>query len=184
MGMRDDVARILIAEDELQRRVAELGAEVSSAYSADDPPLLVSVLKGAFVFLADLTRQIDIPHEVDFMVTSSYGAGTESSGVVRILLDLERNIEGRHVLVVEDIVDTGYTLEYITRNLRTRGPASVKVCALLSKPSRREVDVPLDYVGFEVPDEFVVGYGLDYSEIYRNLPFVGVLKASVYKTAG
>jgi len=183
MNMRDDVARILISEKDLQRRVAELGAEISSAYAAGEPPLLVSVLKGAFVFLADLTRQIDIAHEVDFMVTSSYGAGTESSGVVRILLDLERNIEGRHVLIVEDIVDTGYTLEYITRNMRTRGPASVKVCALLSKPSRRKVDVPLDYVGFEVPDEFMVGYGLDYAEIYRNLPFVGVLKRSVYENA-
>jgi len=181
MGMRDDVARILISEVDLQKRVAELAAEISGFYSADDRPLLVSVLKGAFVFLADLTRQIDIPHEVDFMVTSSYGAGTESSGVVRILLDLECNIEGRHVLIVEDIVDTGYTLEYITRNMRTRGPASVKVCALLSKPSRREVDVPLDFVGFEVPDEFVVGYGLDYAEVYRNLPFVGVLKHSVYE---
>lgn len=181
MGMRDDVARILISEEDLQKRVAELAAEISDAYSADDRPLLVSVLKGAFVFLADLTRQIDIPHEVDFMVTSSYGAGMESSGVVRILLDLECNIEGRHVLIVEDIVDTGYTLEYITRNMRTRGPASVKVCALLSKPSRREVDVLLDFVGFEVPDEFVVGYGLDYAEVYRNLPFVGVLKHSVYE---
>jgi hypoxanthine phosphoribosyltransferase len=181
MNMRDDIARVLVSEDDLKKRVAELGSEISSLYSMDDLPLLVSVLKGAFVFLADLTRHISIPHEVDFMVTSSYGAGTETSGVVRILLDLERNIEGRHVLVVEDIVDTGYTLEYITRNLRTRGPASVKVCALLSKPSRREVDVPLDFVGFEVPDEFVVGYGLDYAEVYRNLPFVGVLKPSVYK---
>jgi len=181
MRMRDDIAKILISEEDLQRRVAELGREISAVYSADDLPLLVSVLKGAFVFLADLMRCIDIPHEIDFMVTSSYGAGTESSGVVRILLDLERNIEGRHVLIVEDIVDTGYTLEYITRNMRTRGPASVKVCALLSKPSRRKVEVPLDFVGFEVPDEFVVGYGLDYAEVYRNLPFVGVLKRSVYE---
>jgi len=180
MEMLDDIARVLISEDDLKKRVAELGRELSELYLPQDRPLLVCILKGAFVFLADLTRSIDIPHEVDFMVTTSYGTGTESSGVVRILLDLERNIEGRHVLIVEDIVDTGYTLEYIARNLRTRGPASVKVCALLSKPARRKVDVSLDFVGFEVPDEFVVGYGMDYAEVYRNLPFVGVLKESVY----
>jgi len=180
MEMLDDIARVLISEDDLKKRVAELGRELSELYSPQDQPLLVCILKGAFVFLADLTRSIDIPHEVDFMVTTSYGTGTESSGVVRILLDLERNIEDRHVLIVEDIVDTGYTLEYIARNLRTRGPASVKVCALLSKPARRKVDVSLDFVGFEVPDEFVVGYGMDYAEVYRNLPFVGVLKESVY----
>jgi hypoxanthine phosphoribosyltransferase len=138
------------------------------------------VLKGAFVFLADLTRHLEMRHEVDFMEVSSYGSGTESSGVVRILLDLEQSIEGRHVLIVEDIIDSGRTLEYITRNLRTRKPASLRVCTLLSKPSRREVDLPVDLIGFEVPDEFVVGYGLDYAEAYRNLPFIGVLKKTVY----
>ncbi|NLE45389.1 MAG: hypoxanthine phosphoribosyltransferase [Chloroflexi bacterium] len=178
--MSDDIDRILISEDDLQARVAELGNEISALYSDEDCPLLVSVLKGSFIFLADLTRHIDVRHEVDFMVTSSYGAATESSGVVRILLDLESSVEGRHVMIVEDIVDTGYTLEYITRNMRTRGPASLRVCTLLSKPTRREVDVQLDIIGFEVPDEFVVGYGLDYAEHYRNLRFVGVLKQQVY----
>jgi len=180
MALSDDIDRILISEDDLQARVAELGNEISALYSDEDCPLLVSVLKGSFIFLADLTRHIDVRHEVDFMVTSSYGAATESSGVVRILLDLESSVEGRHVMIVEDIVDTGYTLEYITRNMRTRGPASLRVCTLLSKPTRREVDVQLDIIGFEVPDEFVVGYGLDYAEHYRNLRFVGVLKQQVY----
>lgn len=180
MGLQDDVARVLISEQELQARVAELGQAIRAMYGDDDCPLLVCVLKGAFVFLADLTRRLEMRHEVDFMEVSSYGAATKSSGVVRILLDLERNIQGRHVLIVEDIVDSGRTLEYITRNLRTREPASVRVCALLSKPSRREVDVELDLVGFEVPDEFVVGYGLDFAEVYRNLPFIGVLKENVY----
>jgi hypoxanthine phosphoribosyltransferase len=180
MGLQDDIARILVTEEQLQARVAELAQALNAAYSDADRPLLICVLKGAFVFLADLTRQLEMRHEVDFMEVSSYGAGTKSSGVVRILLDLEQNIEGRHVLVVEDIVDSGRTLQYITRNLQTRRPASLRVCALLSKPSRREVDVPLDFVGFEVPDEFVVGYGLDYAEEYRNLPFIGVLKGDVY----
>jgi hypoxanthine phosphoribosyltransferase len=142
--------------------------------------LLVCVLKGAFMFLADLSRNLDLRHEVDFMEVSSYGAGTESSGVVRILLDLERNIEGRHVLIVEDIIDSGRTLQYITRNLRTRNPASLRICTLLSKPARREIDVPVDWIGFEIPDEFVIGYGLDYAEEYRNLPFIGVLKEEIY----
>jgi hypoxanthine phosphoribosyltransferase len=180
MGLRDDVSKILISEEQLQARIAELGDEINARYSDADRPLLVCVLKGAFMFLADLTRHLEMRHEVDFMVISSYGAGTESSGVVRILLDLERSIEGRHVLIVEDIVDSGRTLDYITRNLGTRGPASLRICSLLSKPARRELDVPLDFVGFEVPDEFVVGYGLDFAEDYRNLPFIGVLKESVY----
>jgi hypoxanthine phosphoribosyltransferase len=180
MGLQDDVAKVLVSEDELQARVAELGREINATYSDEDRPLLVCVLKGAFIFLADLTRHLEMRHEVDFMEVSSYGAGTESTGVVRILLDLEQSIEGRHVLIVEDIVDSGRTLAYMARNLRTRGPASLRICALLSKPSRREVDVELDWVGFEVPNEFVVGYGLDYAEEYRNLPFIGVLKKEVY----
>jgi hypoxanthine phosphoribosyltransferase len=179
MGLREDIARILIPEQELQARVAELGHEINATYINDDRLLLVCVLKGAFMFLADLTRHLEIRHEVDFMEISSYGAGTVSSGVVRILLDLAQCIEGRHVLIVEDIVDSGRTLDYITRNLQTRGPVSLRVCTLLSKPSRREIDVPLDFVGFEVPDEFVVGYGLDFAEGYRNLPFIGVLKEEV-----
>ena len=181
MGLRDDVAKILIPEDVLQARIAELAQEINAVYTDEDRPLLVCVLKGAFMFLADLTRHLRMRHEIDFMETSSYGSGTVSSGVVRILLDLERNIEGRHVLIVEDIIDTGRTLDYITRNLRTRNPASLRVCTLLSKPARREIDVSIDFVGFEIPDEFVVGYGLDYAEIYRNLPFIGVLKKEVYR---
>ncbi len=181
MGLRDDVARVLISEKALQARVAELGQAINATYSDEDRPLLVCVLKGAFVFLADLARHLKMRHEMDFMEISSYGATTVSSGVVRILLDLEQNVEGRHVLIVEDIVDSGCTLDYITRNLRTRRPASLRVCTLLSKPSRREIDVPLDFVGFEVPDEFVVGYGLDFAEEYRNLPFIGILKERVYQ---
>ncbi len=180
MGLRDDVAKQLIPEEELQDRILVLAREIEASYSDEDPPLLVCVLKGAFMFLADLSRNLDLRHEVDFMEVSSYGAGTESSGVVRILLDLERNIEGRHVLIVEDIIDSGRTLQYITRNLRTRNPASLRICTLLSKPARREIDVPVDWIGFEIPDEFVIGYGLDYAEEYRNLPFIGVLKEEIY----
>ena len=180
MALRDDIASVLIPEQELQDGVTGLADKINEAYTDADHPLLVCVLKGAFVFLADLTRRLEMRHEVDFMEVSSYGAGTESTGIVRILLDLEQSIEGRHVLIVEDIVDSGRTLDYMVRNLETRGPASVRVCALLSKPSRREVDVQLDWVGFEVPNEFVVGYGLDYAEAYRNLPFIGVLKKEVY----
>ena len=181
MGMRDDVAKILISEQEIQARVRELGQQINAAYGDGDRLLLVCVLKGAFMFLADLVRQLEVRHEVDFMEISSYGAGTVSSGVVRILLDLEQNVEGRHVLIVEDIIDSGRTLDYITRNLQTRRPASVRVCTLLSKPSRRELDVPLAFIGFEIPDEFVMGYGLDYAEEYRNLPFIGVLKEEIYQ---
>lgn len=180
MGLRDDVAKVLIPEDVLQARVAELGQAINATYTDADRPLLVCVLKGAFMFLADLVRHLEMRHAVDFMEISSYGAGTVSSGVVRILLDLEQNIEGRHVLIVEDIIDSGRTLDYITRNLRTRNPASLRVCTLLSKPSRREIDVSVDFVGFEIPDEFVMGYGLDFAEEYRNLPFIGVLKEEVY----
>ena len=181
MGMRDDVAKILIPEQELQARVAGLGQAINATYRDADRPLLVCVLKGAFMFLADLTRHLEVRHEVDFMEMSSYGLGTASSGVVRILLDLDQSIEGRHVLVVEDIIDSGRTLDYVTRNLETRGPASLRVCTLLSKPARREMVVPLDFVGFEIPDEFVVGYGLDFAKEYRNLPFIGVLKEEIYR---
>jgi hypoxanthine phosphoribosyltransferase len=178
--LRDDVTRILISEEEIQKRVAELGGQISADYDGQSP-FLTAVLKGAWVFLADLCRHLDIPHEVHFMAISSYGGrATRSSGVVRILMDLTASPEGRDVLIVEDIVDSGRTLDYILRNLRTRNPASIRVCTLLSKPSRREIDVPLDYVGFEIPDEFVIGYGLDFDEHYRNLPFIGVLKPELY----
>jgi hypoxanthine phosphoribosyltransferase len=178
---RDDVAKILISEEQLEARIAELGQQISTDY-AGCSPFLVAVLKGAYVFLADLCRHLSIHHEVHFMAISSYARrATESSGVVRILMDLAASPEGQDVLIVEDIVDSGRTLTYILRNLRTRNPASVRVCTLLSKPSRREIEVPLDYVGFEIPDEFVIGYGLDFDEYYRNLPFIGVLKPELYE---
>jgi hypoxanthine phosphoribosyltransferase len=168
------VSRILVEEDVLRSRVAELGAEVSSDYAGKDL-LLVGVLKGAVFFMADLMRHLTIPCEVDFMAISSYGASTDSSGVVRILKDLDINIEGRDVLVVEDIIDSGLTLSYLIRNLESRNPASLEICALLTKPERREIDVDVRYTGFEIPNEFVIGYGLDYAERYRNLPYVAVL---------
>jgi hypoxanthine phosphoribosyltransferase len=177
--MDDDVAEILITEEQLKSRIHELGRNISADYEGQDL-LLVCVLKGAVTFLADLMRQITIPHAIDFMAISSYGASTESSGVVRILKDLDTNISGRSVLIVEDIIDTGRTLNYITQNLKTRKPTSVRICTLLSKPSRREIEIPLDYVGFEIPNKFVIGYGLDFGEIYRNLPYIGVLKKEKY----
>ncbi len=168
------VGEVLVAADDLQRRVVELGAEISADY-AGRTLLLVGVLKGAVFFLSDLMRFIDIPVEVDFMAVASYGSATDSSGVVRILKDLDVSIEGRDVLIVEDIVDSGLTLQYLMRNLGSRNPRTLEVCALLTKPERRKVDLPTRYVGFEIPDRFVVGYGLDYAERHRNLPFVAVL---------
>jgi hypoxanthine phosphoribosyltransferase len=168
------VSKVLIEEDALAARVAELGSEISSDY-AEKGLLLVGVLKGAVFFMADLMRQLSIPCEVDFMAISSYGASTDSSGVVRILKDLDINIEGRDVLVVEDIIDSGLTLSYLIRNLESRNPASLEICALLTKPERREIDVHVRYTGFEIPNEFVIGYGLDFDERYRNLPYVAVL---------
>ena len=168
------VGEILIERDALQERVAALGREISSDYASRDL-LLIGVLKGAVFFMADLMRTITVPCEVDFMAISSYGASTDSSGVVRILKDLDINIEGRDVLVVEDIIDSGLTLSYLMRNLEARGPASLEICALLTKPDRREMDVPVRYIGFEIPDRFVIGYGLDFAERYRNLPYVAVL---------
>ncbi len=174
-----DVEEILLSESQILRRVYELGKQISADY-ADLDPLLLCVLKGGYVFLADLARCLTIKHDVDFMAISSYGDGAESTGVVRIVKDLDRDISGRHVLIVEDIIDTGRTLSYLMQNLRVRQPASLRVCALLDKPSRRELDLEIDYTGFEIPDRFVVGYGLDYAEHYRNLRFVGVLKPEVY----
>jgi hypoxanthine phosphoribosyltransferase len=168
------VTEVLIEPETLQHRVSELGEEISSDYAGRDL-LLVGVLKGAVFFMADLMRHLTIPCEIDFMAISSYGDSTDSSGVVRILKDLDINIEGRHVLVVEDIIDSGLTLSYLIRNLEAREPASLEICALLTKPDRREIDVPVRYVGFEIPNRFVIGYGLDFAERYRNLPYVGVL---------
>jgi hypoxanthine phosphoribosyltransferase len=169
------VEEVLIDEVTLQNRIAELGAAITDDYRGRDL-LLVGVLKGAIFFMADLMRQIDIPCEVDFMAISSYGAGVDSSGVVRILKDLDMSVENRNVLVVEDIVDSGLTLSYLLRNLEAREPASLETCALLTKPERRENDVVCRYVGFEIPNRFVIGYGLDFAERYRNLPYVGVLR--------
>ena len=174
--MRDPkIGEILVQPDQLQRRVRELGAEISADYAGRNP-LLIGVLKGAVFFLADLMREITCPCEVDFMAISSYGSSTASSGVVRILKDLDAGIEGRHVLIVEDIVDSGLTLQYLMRNLGARGPASLEVCALLTKPDRRKVDLPARYLGFEIPDKFAIGYGLDFDEHYRNLPYVAALE--------
>ncbi len=169
------VGEVLVTAAALQRRVAELGEQISRDY-AGRPLLLVCVLKGAVFFLSDLMRYIEIPVEVDFMAVASYGSATDSSGVVRILKDLDAAIEGRDVLIVEDIVDSGLTLQYLLRNLGSRDPRTLEVCALLTKPERRKVDLPTRYVGFEIPDRFVVGYGLDYAERYRNLPFVAALE--------
>ena len=175
------IGEILIDEETLAARVAELGAEVSADYEGRDL-LLIGVLKGAVFFMADLMRHLTVACEVDFMAISSYGDATDSSGIVRILKDLDISIEGRDVLVVEDIIDSGQTLSYLIRNLESREPASLEVCALLTKPSRREIDVRVRYVGFEIPNKFVVGYGLDFAERYRNLPYVGVLDEHLLPT--
>jgi hypoxanthine phosphoribosyltransferase len=179
MGLHDDISHIIIPEAELQAKVAELGAAISADYG-DEPVLLIAVLRGAAIFVADLARNITSPVELDFMAVSSYGSSTKSSGVVRILKDLDETIEGRHVLVCEDILDTGLTLKYLLKNLASRRPHSLEVVALLSKEGKQRVPISCKYVGFEVPDEFVVGYGLDYAERYRNLPYVGVLKPEIY----
>ena len=174
VALEQAVSEVLIDEERLRARVAELGEEISTDYAGREL-LLIGVLKGAVFFMADLMRHLTIPCEVDFMAISSYGASTDSSGVVRILKDLDINIDGRDVLVVEDIIDSGLTLSYLMRNLEARNPASLEVCALLTKPERRELNVPVRYVGFEIPNRFVIGYGLDFAERYRNLSYVGVL---------
>jgi hypoxanthine phosphoribosyltransferase len=168
------IGRILVQADDLRRRVAALGAEISADYQGKDL-LMVCVLKGAVFFLSDLMRSLEVPCELDFMAVASYGSATDSSGVVRILKDLDAPIEGRNVLIVEDIVDSGLTLQYLLRSLGARNPASVEVCALLTKPTRRKVDLPTRYVGFEIDDCFAIGYGLDHAEHYRNLPYVAAL---------
>jgi hypoxanthine phosphoribosyltransferase len=178
--LMNDVAKVLIDSETLQNRIAELAQQIEKDYQQDEELLLICVLKGAFMFLADLSRALKRPHQVDFMGISSYGSGTESSGAVRIVLDLKQDIANRHVLIVEDIIDSGRTLDYMRRNLLARSPASLRICSLLDKPERREVDVPVDYLGFEIPNEFVVGYGLDFAEIYRNLPIIAILKTEIF----
>ena len=181
-SLRDDIDHILVSEEELQISIGNMARQLEDDYDGKEL-VLVGVLKGAVMFIVDLARSTQLPVTLDFMAVASYGASTETSGIVRILKDLDNSIEGKHVLIVEDIIDSGLTLNYILDTLRTRNPASLKVCALLNKPGRRRVDVPVDYICFNIPDEFVVGYGLDYNQIYRNLPFVGVLKPEVYTHA-
>lgn len=182
--MKDDIAEVLVSEEAIRARVQELGARISMDYrdkvGSKAPLVLVGLLRGAIVFLSDLMRAVDIPIHLDFIGISSYGMSTES-GAVRLVMDLETDIAGRHVVIVEDIVDTGKTLSYLTATLKARHPASLKIAALLDKPGRRQAAIDVDYVGFEIPDKFVVGYGLDFAEGYRNLPFVGVLKEHLYK---
>jgi len=177
--MMDDVEKVLFTKERLDAKVAELGQRISLDY-VDKEIFAVGILKGAFVFAADLVRNINRPLQMDFMIASSYGNGAKSSGTVKIMKDLDFDIAGKHVLLIEDIIDSGLTMKYLIKNLQTRHPASVKLCALLSKPSRRQADVTIDYCGWEVPDEFLVGYGLDYAEKYRNLPSIGILKREIY----
>jgi hypoxanthine phosphoribosyltransferase len=179
--LRDDIANVLIGEGQLQARIRELAREIEKDYEGVDDLLLICVLKGAYIFLSDLSRAIERPHDLDFMGISSYGRGTQSSGAVQIIMDLKQDIAGRHILIVEDIIDSGRTLDYMRRTLLARSPASLRICALLNKPTRREVDVQVEYIGFDIPDEFVVGYGLDFAEKYRNLPFIAVLKPAVFR---
>lgn len=178
--MHDDVERVLLDETAIRERLAQIGRQITEDY-AQEPPILVGVLKGAVMVMSDLARAIDLPVEMDWMAVSSYGSGTKSSGVVRILKDLGTDITDRHVLIVEDIIDSGLTLKWLLSNLRSRGPRSVEVCTMLRKPEAARVEIDVRYVGFDIPNEFVIGYGLDYAETYRNLPYVGVLKRSVYE---
>jgi hypoxanthine phosphoribosyltransferase len=180
MKLHSDIEQILIDEATIQQRVKELADEISEDYADRGELLLIGILKGAFIFLADLSRRLEMPHAVDFMALSAYGMSATATGAVRFVLDLRLPIEGKHVLIVEDIVDTGLTLNYLYRTLRSRGPASLRSCVLLDKTQRRQVDVPIDYVGFEIPDVWVVGYGLDYADKHRTLPYIGVLRPEVY----
>ena len=181
MSMNDDIKNVLVSEEQLKAKVAELGAQISKDYKGKNL-VLVSILKGSVVFMADLMRAISIPCNIDFMVVSSYGgSNTTTSGLVKIIKDLDGDLSGKDVLIVEDILDTGVTLSNLVPMLKMRNPSSVKICTILDKPSRRKADIAPDYEGFQVPDEFVVGYGLDYDEKYRNLPYVGVLKPEVYE---
>jgi hypoxanthine phosphoribosyltransferase len=181
VGIHPDIEHVLITETEIQTHVSELAARISADYADDGQLVVVGILKGAFIFLADLARRLTVPHRVDFMALSSYGQTTTTTGAVRIIMDLRVSVENRHVLVVEDIVDSGYTLHYLLSVLKARNPASLRSCVLLSKPDRRQVDVAIDYLGFEIPDVWVVGYGLDYAELHRTLPYIGALKPEVYR---
>jgi hypoxanthine phosphoribosyltransferase len=178
--MKDDIKKVLIDENELKAIVKRLGAEITADYLGKDV-LLIGILKGSVIFMADLMREIDVPCNIDFMAVSSYGNGTESYGRVKINKDLDNDIQGKDIIIIEDILDSGKTLYYIRDILSARKPASIKICTLFDKPERREADIKADYVGSLVPNEFIVGYGLDYSEYYRNLPFIGVLKEEVYE---
>jgi hypoxanthine phosphoribosyltransferase len=178
--LHPDLERILIPAEAIQERVTEIAGQISGDYSSADRIFLIAILKGAFIFLADLTRKLDLPHVVDFMAVSSYGRTAVSTGAVRILMDLREPIEGQHVLIVEDIVDTGHTLSYLYNTLKERRPASLRTCVLLQK-ERDSLEVPIDYLGFKIPDVWVVGYGLDYADTYRTLPFIAELKAKVYQ---
>lgn len=178
--MRNDIDYILYNEETLNAKVEELGRAITNDYKGK-APFLIGVLKGCFVFMADIARAIDLPCDIDFMAVSSYGNGTSSTGAVNITKDLSRDIEGRDVIIIEDILDSGITLSYLKSYLNNRRPASIKICTLLDKPARRASDIRADYIGFTCPDEFVVGYGLDYAEKYRNLPFIGVLKPEIYE---
>lgn len=178
--LEQDIERVLFSEEELKARVAEIAAQIDTDYK-DRRPMLISVLRGSFIFMADLVRSITLPCQLDFMAVSSYGAGTTSSGQVKITKDLSESIEGRDIIVVEDILDSGNTLSYLLQLLKARHPASIRLCTLLDKPSRRTKPVQADYIGFSVDDLFVVGYGLDYAETYRNLPYIGILKPRVYE---
>lgn len=179
--MHKDIKEILLSEEEIRDRVKELGREITEDYQGKEL-LVIGILKGAAIFMSELVRYIELPVKIDFMAVSSYGDFSVSTGEVKIMKDLDFSAEGKHILIVEDIIDTGYTLNYLSDNLRKRGALSVRICTLLDKPERRVVGVPLDYLGFEIPDEFAVGYGLDYSERYRNLPYVGALKKEVYNS--
>ncbi|NCB73388.1 MAG: hypoxanthine phosphoribosyltransferase [Clostridia bacterium] len=179
MGMTNDIMKVLLTKEMIEQRVIELGRELTQKFEGSEP-LFIGVLKGSYVFMADLMRHVDLKCSMDFMAVSSYGSGTTSSGAVKINKDLNEDISGRHIIIVEDILDSGVTLNYLCGYLQNRKPASITLVTLLDKPSRRKSPIKADFVGFEVPDEFVVGYGLDYAEKYRNLPFVGVLKPEVY----
>lgn len=179
MAMRDDIESILLTEEQLQKRIREMGQEISRDY-ADRNPIFIGVLKGCFMFMADLVRNVDVPCSIDFMAVSSYGNSTTTTGAVKITKDLREDIEGRDVVIVEDILDSGVTLHYLTGFLQNRRPASITIATLLDKPARRKAEVYAKYAGFEVPDAFVVGYGLDYAEKYRNLPYIGILKPEIY----
>jgi len=181
MDVPSAVERVLLDEETIRRRVEELATRISADYADKGDLVLVGVLKGSFIFLADLARRLTVSHHVDFIALSSYNRGAVSTGAVRLIMDTRAAVTGRHVLIVEDIVDTGYTLDYLVRNFRARRPASLRTCVLLSKPERRKVEVPLDYLGFEIPDVWVVGYGLDYADRYRTLPYIAVLRREAYE---